>query len=171
MRYWDYKTYNKTGVRHFLSTLQFRASNQLLDFYKGDFYWPFRNNLIKGFIKHLEDPINMVYFLNTIYFYTYDDPRSTYTPCPYKLLIGKEKSASTIKDVSENEELKEVLFNKKPKRIQNIRSEYDGTSQSFVMYFKFNGFNVKIPVTCRTRAQGGWAGKSLFITTPGVKIV
>ena len=165
------EAFSETKSREVFATLASNFRLDQLDFYKGDFYWPFRNNLIKGFIKHLEDPINMVYFLNTIYFYTYDDPRSTYTPCPYKLLIGKEKSASTIKDVSENEELKEVLFNKKPKRIQNIRSEYDGTSQSFVMYFKFNGFNVKIPVTCRTRAQGGWAGKSLFITTPGVKIV
>ncbi len=30
--------------------------------------------------------------------------------------------------------------------------------------------SVIIPITCRTRAAGGWAGKSLFITTPGVKI-
>ena len=135
------------------------------------FYCLCLNNLISDFSKYLLNPLNMTYFLNTIYFYTYDDPNQAYTPCPYKLLVGREVGASTIKDVSENEELKEVLFNKKPKRIQNIRSEYDGTSQSFVMYFKFNGFNVKIPVTCRTRAQGGWAGKSLFITTPGVKIV
>ena len=165
------EAFSESKSRNAFATLSSSFKIDNLDFYADGFYYPFRNNLIKGFIKHLEDPINMVYFLNTIYFYTYDDPRSTYTPCPYKLLIGKEKSASTIKDVSENEELKEVLFNKKPKRIQNIRSEYDGTSQSFVMYFKFNGFNVKIPVTCRTRAQGGWAGKSLFITTPGVKIV
>ena len=86
-------------------------------------------------------------------------------------MIGNDKGESKIKDVSDNEDLKEVLVNKKSKRIQNIRTEYDGTSQSFNMQFKFNGFRVLIPITVRTRAQGGWSGKSLFITTPGVKIV
>ena len=27
-----------------------------------------------------------------------------------------------------------------------------------------------IPITCRTRSAGGWAGKSLFISTSGVKL-
>jgi hypothetical protein len=116
----------------------------------------------------------MVYFLNTIYFYTYDDPRSTFTPCPYKLLIGRENAPSTIKDVSDNEDLKELLVNKDSKRIKNIEATYDGKSQSFKIGFTFaNGNNkkVEIPITVRTRAAGGWSGKSLFITTSGVKFV
>jgi hypothetical protein len=28
-----------------------------------------------------------------------------------------------------------------------------------------------MPVTCRTRAAGGWKGKSLFIETSGLKIL
>ena len=58
-----------------------------LDFYKEDFYYKFRNNQIKNLVLYLKDPKNLVYFLNTIYFYTYDDPRVTFTPCPYKLLV------------------------------------------------------------------------------------
>ena len=165
------EAFSETKSREMFANLAANFKLDQLDFYKGSFYWPFRNNLISGFSKHLEDPENMVYFLNTIYFYTYDDPRSTFTPCPYKLLIGSDRGESTIKDVSDNEDLKEVLFNKKSNRIKNIRTEYDGTSQSFKMQFKFNGFSVLIPITVRTRAQGGWSGKSLFITTPGVKIV
>ena len=49
--------------------------------------------------------------LNTIYFYTYDDPRVTFTPCPYKLLVGRESGSSSIKDVSADESLKNVLYN------------------------------------------------------------
>ena len=146
-----------------------------LDFYTNGFYWPFRNNLIKSFSKYLETPVNMVYFLNTIYFYTYDDPRTTFKPCPYKLLVGSASGPSRISDVSENEELKEMLANTDPKKITSISTQYDGNSQSFTLKFKFGlgtpKQNVSIKITCRTRAAGGWQGKSLYINTPGVKFV
>ena len=115
----------------------------------------------------------MAYFLNTIYFYTYDDPNKAFTPCPYKLLVGRETGESTIKDVSENESLKELLINKNPSRLTGIKSSYDGQSQSFTMNFNFSNGKLKkvsIPITCRTRAAGGWSGKSLFISTSGVKM-
>ena len=115
----------------------------------------------------------MIYFLNTIYFYTYDDPNQAFTPCPYKLLIGRETGESAIKDVSENESLKELLVNKNPARLTGIKAAYDGQSQSFTMTLNFtNGElkNVTIPITCRTRSAGGWSGKSLFISTSGVKM-
>ena len=38
------------------------------------------------------------------------------------------------------------------------------------MNFTFRKTKVVMPVTARTRAAGGWAGKSLFINTPGLKI-
>jgi len=113
----------------------------------------------------------MVYFLNTIYFYTYDDPRTTFTPCPYKLLIGRENSISSIKDISSDQNLKELLFNSDPSKINSIVADYDGKSQAFKMKFRYGNKNIEIPITCRTRAAGGWSGKSLFITTSGVKVL
>ena len=168
------EAFSESKSRNAFATLSSSFKIDNLDFYADGFYYPFRNNLIKGFSEYLEKPTNMVYFLNTIYFYTYDDPRSTFTPCPYKLLIGRESGQSTIKDVSDNEELKELLVNKDSKRIKNIKAVYDGKSQSFKIGFTFaNGNNkkVEIPITVRTRAAGGWSGKSLFITTSGVKFV
>ena len=142
-----------------------------LDFYTDGFYYKFRNNLITSFSNSLTSPSNMVYFLNTIYFYTYDDPRTSFTPCPYKLLIGRESSISTIKDISSDQNLKELLFNKDPSKINSIEADYDGRSQAFKMKFKYERKNIMIPITCRTRQAGGWSGKSLFITTSGVKVL
>jgi len=147
----------------------FRADG--LDFYTEGFYYKFRNNLISDFAKSLTSASNMVYFLNTIYFYTYDDPRTTFTPCPYKLLIGRENSISSIKDISSDQNLKELLFNSDPSKINSIEADYDGKSQAFKMRFKYGKKNIMIPITCRTRQAGGWSGKSLFITTSGVKVL
>lgn len=147
----------------------FRADG--LDFYADDFYYIFRNNLIKNFALYLKDSKHLVYFLNTIYFYTYDDPRASFKPCPYKLLIGREMGASTIKDVSEDGALKDLLYNNKPNKLKNISYDYDNSSQSFKLRFIYENKKVMIPITCRTRQAGGWSGKSLFITTSGVKFV
>ena len=125
---------------------------------------------IKNLGKHLSKPDNLIYFLNTIYFYTYDDPRVKSVPCPYKLLIGKENSVSEIKDVSSNADLKNVLLVKKSNQIKQIKFEYNGESQSFKINFVWKNKKVILPITCRTRAAGGWQGKSLFITTSGLKI-
>jgi len=144
--------------------------NNKLDFYTDGFYYNFRNNLIKNLGKHLSKPDNLIYFLNTIYFYTYDDPRVKSVPCPYKLLIGKENSVSEIKDVSSNADLKNVLLVKKSNQIKQIKFEYNGESQSFKINFVWKNKKVILPITCRTRAAGGWQGKSLFITTSGLKI-
>ena len=165
--------FSETSSRAAFSELSKSFKENGLEFYGKDFYYKFRNNLISNFSDYLLNPLNMIYFLNTIYFYTYDDPTKAFTPCPYKLLVGRETGESTIKDVSENESLKELLVNKKPARLTGIKSSYDGQSQSFTMTLNFtNGElkNVSIPITCRTRAAGGWSGKSLFISTSGVKM-
>ena len=142
-----------------------------LDFYTDGFYYKFRNNLITDFANSLTSPSNMVYFLNTVYFYTYDDPRTAFTPCPYKLLIGRESGISSIKDISSDENLKQILSNENASNIRSIKTNYDGVRQSFEVTFKYENKNVKIPITCRTRSSGGWSGKSLFITTSGVKVL
>ena len=165
--------FSETSSRAAFAGLAKSFKENGLEFYGKDFYYKFRNNLIKNFSNYLLNPLNMIYFLNTIYFYTYDDPNQAFTPCPYKLLVGRETGESTIKDVSENESLKELLINKNPARLSGIKSSYDGQSQSFTITLNFtNGElkNVKIPITCRTRSAGGWAGKSLFISTSGVQM-
>ena len=146
----------------------FRA--QQLDFYADGFYYPFRNNVIKNLGKHLTKSDNLMYFLNTIYFYTYDDPRVKSTPCPYKLLIGREQGQSEIKDVSSNADLKNILSVKKHTQLSRIDFNYDGNSQSFKLNFKWKDYKVIMPITCRTRAAGGRQVKYLFIATPGLKI-
>ena len=140
-----------------------------LKFYADDLYYPFRNNLISAFGNYLTDSRNLVYFLNTVGFYTFDDP--TATPCPYKLLIGSE-TRSEIKDVSENEGYRQMLFNDKSTLLTGIRFEYDNSGQSFKLHFTYSPLNYKVtvPITMRTRASGGWSGKSLYITSSGFEI-
>ena len=167
------ENFSETASRAAFADLAKAFETDKLNFYGADFYYPFRNNLIKNFSNYLSNPLNMVYFLNTIYFYTYDDPTKAFTPCPYKLLVGRETGASTIKDVTDNESLKELLFNKNPARLTAIKTVYDGQSQSFSINLNFTNGELKqvtIPITMRTRSAGGWSGKSLFISTSGVKI-
>ena len=165
------EAFSESSSKDAFSSLAKEFKKDKLDFYADGFYYIFRNNLIKNLALKLKDKENLVYFLNTIYFYTYDDPRVEYTPCPYKLLIGKELGESTIKDVAADTKLKDVLINKKLSNLDDISYEYDNQSQSFSINFKFKDFKVAIPVTCRTRATGGWSGKSLYINTPGLKII
>jgi len=143
-----------------------------LNFYGADLYHKFRNNLINNLGDHLKikDGKNLEYFLKTVYFYTYGDPDlEELNPCPYKLLIGREDSESSIKGVSDNENLKEILL-ACDMDLKEIKFIYDGKSQSFTITFKWKKHKVTMPITCRTRATGGWSGKSLFITTPGLKV-
>jgi hypothetical protein len=163
--------YSETGSRATFGELAKLFRSQDLNFYAEDFYYPFRNTVIKKLGKHLLKPDNLMYFLNTVFFYTYDDPRVKSTPCPYKLLIGNPAGgASTIKNVSENADLKNITAVKKSKQLTNIQFEYNNTGQGFKMKFDWKKFGVVMPITCRTRATGGWAGKSLFIETSGLKI-
>ena len=63
------------------------------------------------------------------------------------------------------------LLNKSTKNYSGTKYTYDGKSQQFTLNFKYKllGIDVSIPITSRTRAQGGWSGKSLYINTPGIK--
>ena len=141
-----------------------------LNFYSDDFYYPFRNTFINKLGTYLRAPRNLLYFLNTIGFYMYPDSADT-TPCPYKLLVGSE-SGSSIKEVSTNEEYKELLLNKDAKQYGAYKMKYDGKSQQFEMNFRYKLYNysISIPITARTRTSGGWSGKALYITTPGIKL-
>ena len=140
-----------------------------LKFYADDFYYKFRNNLISTFSTYISDSRNMVYLLNTVGYYTYDDPEAT--PCPYKLLIGSEKG-SKIKDVSSDEEQRQIFFTKKPTDLTQIKTSYDKRGQTFNVAFGYRplGKVISAPIVLRTRAAGGWSGKSLYITTSGFKV-
>jgi len=167
----EQEPFSETASKEEFGRLAAAFRGDKLDFYGEDFYYKFRNNHIKNLVLYLKTPKNLVYFLNTIYFYTYDDPRVSYVPCPYKLLVGRESGASQIKDVSADESLKGVLYNKKASKLTGISHSYDGTSQSFELKFTYERQKVLIKITIRTRAAGGWQGKSLYINTPGVKFV
>ena len=140
-----------------------------LKFYADDFYYKFRNNLISAFSTYISDSRNMAYLLNTVGYYTYDDPDAT--PCPYKLLIGSEKG-SKIKDVSSDEEQRQIFFTKKPSDLTQIKTSYDKRGQTFNVAFGYRplGKGISAPIVLRTRAAGGWSGKSLYITTSGFKV-
>ena len=162
--------YSESGSRNTFATIARQFIADGLDFYGKDFYYPYRNNLIEGFKNYLVNPSNLSYMLRTIYFYTYDDPSKAFTPCPYKLLIGQTAGSSSIKSISDDTMLKSMLI-ANPAEYSKITGYYDGTSQSFKMSFKYKTKTVNIPITCRTRAAGGWSGKSLYITTSGVKFL
>jgi len=169
---YDNEAYGETGSQKNFGELSefFRLDG--LDFNRKDFYYPFRNKFITKFADYLKNPDNMVYFLRTIYKYTYGDPTQDFTPCPYKLLIGTAMGASTLKNVSSDEALKELLFNEDADRITNIKDTYDGTSQGWTMTFKFlNGKpkDVTVPIVARTRF-GGLQGKAFFLSSSGVQI-
>ena len=119
-----------------------------MNFYAEDFYYPFRNGVIKKLATYLKKEENLKYFLNTVFFYTFEDPRVKSTPCPYKLLIGRE-DGSVLKEVSSDDTLKNVVSVKDKKQLSNISFEYNNTGQSFKMKFKWKKVKVIMPVTNR----------------------
>ena len=142
-----------------------------LKFFFDDMYYPFRNNLISAFAKHIKNPVNMKYLINTVGLYTYGDPAKLGTPCSYKLLIGGERS-STLKDIVSDDSHREIFFSDNPRDFIFIKTRYDNKSQSFNVDFTFSPSKLKVsfPMTLRTRASGGWGGKNLYMTTSGFKI-
>ena len=142
-----------------------------LKFFFDDMYYPFRNNLISAFAKHIKNPVNMKYLINTVGLYTYGDPAKLGTPCSYKLLIGGERS-STLKDIVSDDSHREIFFSDNPRDFIFIKTRYDNKSQSFNVDFTFAPSKLKVsfPMTLRTRASGGWGGKNLYMTTSGFKI-
>tara|TARA_Y100001938_G_C8048524_1_gene410308 strand:- start:63 stop:1433 length:1371 start_codon:yes stop_codon:yes gene_type:complete len=137
-----------------------------LDFYKQDFYYKYRENLIHHMMNHLSNKKNLVYFLNTISFYTFGV--SVGTPCPYKLLVGRPNGASTIKEITKNEEFRELLENENANLLKKIKTNHVKGTQNFEITFEFFHYKINIPITVRTRAAGGWSGKALYITSSGI---
>jgi hypothetical protein len=117
-------------------------------------------------MSHLSNKKNLVYFLNTISFYTFGV--SIGTPCPYKLLVGRPNAASTIKEITKNEEFRELLENKDANLLKKIKTNHAEGTQNFEITFEFFHYKVSIPITVRTRAAGGWSGKALYITSSGI---
>ena len=84
-----------------------------------------------------------------------------------------QEKKSTLKDVSSDEDMKEFLFNEKSTNLSNIKFNYKAGQQSFniTLKYKIGNYSVDVPITARTRASGGWSGKALYITSPGIKLV
>ena len=168
--------YSESGSKAIFLKLGSVFEEEGLDFYGKDFYHPYRNWFIGKFADHLKEAENLAYFLKTVSFYTWGVESDTDDDCPYKLLVGTERS-STITEVSSDENKKSALSGKvspASDQYKNIKTTYDNKSQSFKINFDVvdNGVTskVEIPMTARTRAEGGFSGKALFITTPGVKV-
>ena len=161
---------SETASKKTFALLAKQFQKDKLNFYTDGFYYDFRNNFIKKLGAYLTNATNLNYFLTTIGYYTYDDVKST--PCPYKLLIGTEKG-STIKDVSSDEDMKLFLLNDDATQYSNIKFVYKEGKQSFDMTLKYKlgNYLVTVPITARTRAAGGWSGKALYITSPGIELV
>ena len=64
------------------------------------------------------------------------------------------------------------FLNIKTQKIGNFLKKYfNGVNiESLSIDIEGKDYEVIMPITCRTRAAGGWQGKSLFMTTPGLKI-
>ena len=160
--------FSETSSKMAFARLSKSFRQDRLNFYTNDYYYPFRNKMIELFSNYISESRNLTYFLNTVGYYTYDDP--DVTPCPYKLLIGSEKSSS-LREVSSDESSREIFFNTKPSNYSNIKINYDNKGQTFALSFLYKPLNTKIEasIVLRTRARGGWSGKALYITTPGFK--
>jgi hypothetical protein len=82
--------------------------------------------------------------------------------------------ASSVSSVSNDSILKSIVNVDSSDKIKDIKNNYNGSSQSFDVNFKMEVVSevksISIPVTLRTRAGGGWSGKSLYITSSGVKV-
>ena len=160
--------YSESSSKRAFAMIAKEFQKDKLDFYTTDFYYPFRNTLLDDFSKYVSSPRNLLYFLNTIGYYTYDDPNST--PCPYKLLIGSEKGSS-IKDVSGDDSFRQMLMSDNTGDFSKIKSSYDGKQQTFELSWHYKPLKIdaKMPVVLRTRQAGGWSGKSLYVTSSGIK--
>ena len=165
------ENHSETTSRGSFANLAREFEKDGLDFYGKDFYHLFRNQLIQNMGAYWKKPKNLNYLLKTIAYYTYGEVNPEVNDVPYKLLIGTE-TGSTIKDVTSDDESKMMLTKSSPENIKKIQFIYIGTGQSFDIKFYSDLItsNVLIPLTLRTRASGGWAGKSLYINTPGLKI-
>jgi len=160
--------FSETSSKDKFAKLSREFKKDKLNFYTDGMYYPFRNNSINAYRKHIENASNLMYLLNTVGFYTFDDADST--PCPYKLLIGGEKK-SVMKEVTSDEKTKDAFLNKNPRNLTNIKTTYDNKSQTFKLFFNYKPLkmNFQAAMVLRTRAKGGWSGKGLYITTTGFK--
>lgn len=155
--------YTEGGSKMLFKEISEKFKEINLDFYKDDFYYPFRNTFISKFTDYLSKDKNLEALLNIIYTYTYTTAADKLS---YKLLVGSPQK-SIITEVSTNEQLKSILS---AKELQNKKITYDKKSQSFKCEAKHKNTSFYFNVTCRTRSSGGWSGKSLYMTTPGIKV-
>ena len=158
--------FSETSSKMAFAKLSKSFKKDRLNFYTDGYYYLFRNKMLELFSNHISDSRNLTYFLNTVAYYTYDDP--DVTPCPYKLLVGSEKSSS-LKEVSSDETNREIFFNTKPTNYSSIKVDYDKKGQTFNLSFTYKPLNAKVEssIVLRTRSKGGWSGKALYITSTG----
>ena len=79
-------------------------------------------------------------------------------------------SRDTDKTVQQDK--RQLFFADKSTDLTSVKTNYDNKGQSFNLAFGYRPLKnvISAPMTIRTRAQGGWGGKSLYITTSGFKV-
>jgi len=145
-------------------------SDNGLNFYGKDFYYKFRNTLIKYIINLVKTTDISTYILEEMGNRTFGDQSED---IPYKLLIGSLKG-SKIKEVSNNTDLINIFtdINSNVVKVNSIKYKEEQTFYINYTVKKDSGTNNFIlPITLRTRAAGGWSGKSLYISSSGVTFV
>ena len=158
--------YTESGSKSKFQIIAKTMNKEGLNFYQDGFYYPYRNKLLDDYQQYLKKGTkNVAHLLNIIGFYTF--PSAKGTPCPYKLLVGSENS-STISDVGTSEEMKAVCF-AKPNQIKSLKVNRTKGTQSLSIEWNFGNKNYVMPITCRTRSEGGWSGKALYMTSSGLK--
>ena len=71
----------------------------------------------------------------------------------------------TMKDIKKNKSSAAIS------KLKKINKDLKFESFNMKLRYKVGNYSVDIPITARTRASGGWSGKALYITSPGIKLV
>lgn len=155
-------TENSIATSNIFAKIERKIGKEKLD----ELYHDYRNYAIDFIINSISKFDNLYKFFRYIgYSYVFQDI-NTEIPCLYKLLIGQVKG-STIREVSNNELLKEILLDLNKNKIKKLNIEHNmfrgKLSQTFTIEFIYNNkYEIIFPFIIRSRY--GFKGLNLFMS-------